>query len=125
MWPGPVLTAAHSAANLQLSQRSTAIGQSANSIVLTDLQGRIKSANRAFRETRGYTPAEAPGENPRILKSATTPPALYRELLNSTQHGDDLRESVVISLIRRRHPFAQTADPGDNPTYDRGAQALI
>lgn len=107
-------TAALSAANLQLSQLSTAVEQSADSIMITDLQGRIEYVNRAFYETTGYTPAEVLGANPRILKSAATPPALYRELwacltrgetwsgelLNRTKQGDDLWESVVISPIR-------------------------
>ncbi len=107
-------TAALSAANLQLSQLSTAVEQSADAIVITDLQGRIEYVNRAFCETTGYSAAEVLGENPRILKSAATPPALYRELwarlaqgetwsgelLNRTKHGDDLWESVVISPIR-------------------------
>jgi len=107
-------TADLSTANLQLSKLSTAVEQSADAIVITDLKGRIEYVNHAFCEATGYSAEEALGQNPRILKSADTPPEVYRDLwatlargetwsgdlLNTTKTGELLWESAVISPIR-------------------------
>ena len=76
-----------------LRRFSVAVEQSPACIVITDLQGSIEYVNPKFLELTGYSAAEALGQNPRILKSGTTPPAEYERLwatINSgrTWHGE-------------------------------------
>ena len=47
----------------------TAIEQLAESIVITDIQGRIEYVNPAFEKITGYSSEEAFNQNPRLLKS--------------------------------------------------------
>ncbi len=72
----------------QLRKLSRAVEQSGSSIVITDLEGIIEFVNPAFSRITGYTPAEAIGQNPRILKSGRQPPETYRELWNTISRGD-------------------------------------
>lgn len=52
----------------------------ADGIVITDRDGIIQWVNRAFTRLTGYSPEEAIGQNPRILKWAKHPPEWYRNL---------------------------------------------
>jgi PAS domain S-box-containing protein len=58
----------------------TAVEQSANMIVITDIRGDIEYVNPAFEKTTGYTAAEAVGNNCRILKSGERDAEFYRHL---------------------------------------------
>lgn len=49
-------------------------------IVITDADGQILSVNPAFTQITGYTPKEAIGQNPRILKSNRHDQAFYQEM---------------------------------------------
>lgn len=70
-----------------LRKLSRAVEQSGNTIVITDLTGRIEFVNPAFTTTTGYTTEEALGQNPRILKSGKLLPELYKELWNTISQG--------------------------------------
>jgi PAS domain S-box-containing protein len=73
----------------KLRQLSKAVEQSPASIVITDPAGNIEYANRKFTEVTGYTPAEALGKNPRILKSGEQSPEVYRELWQTITAGKE------------------------------------
>jgi len=64
-----------------------AIQQSPTSVVITDREGKIEYVNPKFTEVTGYTPAEAIGRNPRVLKSGQTPPEVYAELWQTITSG--------------------------------------
>lgn len=64
-----------------------AVEQSDNSIVITDLLGRIEFVNPAFTRSTGYSPAEAIGRNPRILKSGKLSESIYQELWQTISSG--------------------------------------
>ena len=49
------------------------IENSASAVLITDLQGTIEYVNKKFTQLTGYSPEEAIGRNPRILKSDVTP----------------------------------------------------
>lgn len=66
---------------------SQAVEQSSSSILITDLDAKIKFANGAFYRATGYNPGEAIGQNPRILQSGKTSPATYSSLWNSLLNG--------------------------------------
>lgn len=73
--------------NAELNKLSKAIEQSANIVVITDLEGRIEYVNPKFVEVTGYTVKEALGENPRILKSGEQSDAFYEELWQTITSG--------------------------------------
>lgn len=76
---------------LQLRQLSRAVEQSASTIVITDVLGNIEYVNPKFSQSTGYTPEEAIGNNPRILKSGATPSAEYAQLWRTIKAGGEWR----------------------------------
>jgi PAS domain S-box-containing protein len=75
-------------AQAELTRLATAVEQTADSIVITDTDGNIQYVNPAFERITGYSKEEVLGQNPRILKSARTDPAVYRDLWQSITRGD-------------------------------------
>jgi PAS domain S-box-containing protein len=71
----------------ELNKLSQAIEQSANIVVITDLQGRIEYVNPSFVEATGYTLEEVLGKNSRILKSGEQSDEYYRELWQTIMSG--------------------------------------
>ncbi|MBW2049740.1 MAG: PAS domain S-box protein [Deltaproteobacteria bacterium] len=66
---------------------ATAIDQSAEAIVITDVNGDIQYVNPAFERITGYTREEAMGQNPRILKSGKHDKTFYEDLWNIIGKG--------------------------------------
>ncbi len=64
-----------------------AMEQSPASIVITDDAGVIEYVNPKFSTLTGYTPEEARGNTPRILKSGLQGPEVYAELWRTIQSG--------------------------------------
>lgn len=91
-----------------------AVEQAAETIVITDLEGRIQFVNPAFTAVTGYTRDEVLGQNPRLLKSGQQPPEKYRELwatllsghtwhghlVNRRKDGSLFEEDATISPVR-------------------------
>ncbi|MBI5824830.1 MAG: PAS domain S-box protein [Chloroflexi bacterium] len=75
----------------RLRKLSRAVEQSASTIVISDLQGRIEYANPKFSQTTGYALEEVIGQNPRILKSGHTPPEEYKRLWDTILSGGEWR----------------------------------
>lgn len=73
------------AARARLSQ---AVEQAAESIVITDISGRILYVNPAFERITGYSQAECLGKNPNVLRSGKHDPAFYENLWNTILKGD-------------------------------------
>jgi len=67
---------------------ATAVEQSAEAIVITDLQGTILYANPAFEQISGYTRAEVIGQASRLLKSGKQDDNFYRRLWETLKHGE-------------------------------------
>ncbi|MFZ4520393.1 MAG: PAS domain S-box protein [Bacteroidales bacterium] len=76
-------------ADEQITKLSTAVEQSANTIVITDIHGRIEYVNQRFTELTGYSPAEVIGQNPRILKSGFQDDAFYKNLWTTISSGNE------------------------------------
>ena len=72
---------------IELLKLSRAIEASPTSVVITDLNGTIEYVNPIFTKLTGYTPEEALGKNPRILKSDRTPSKTYVELWDTLTAG--------------------------------------
>ncbi len=94
---------------------SLAVEQSAESIAITDLDGRIEYVNAAFTRVSGYAREELLGGLPRMLQSGRTPRATYEDLwrtlrrggtwrgefINRRKDGTEYIEEAVISPVRR------------------------
>ncbi len=100
----------------QLDKFSLVTEQSANIIVITDLDAKIEFVNQRFVDSTGYSREEAAGRNPRILKSGKTPGSTYDELwaaltrglrwegelTNKRKDGTEFVEFVRITPLRDR-----------------------
>ena len=64
----------------EVSRLATVIEQSAQAIVITNLEGNIEYVNKAFESTTGYTFAEIKEKNSRILKSGQHSHTFYKKL---------------------------------------------
>ncbi|PXW99431.1 PAS domain S-box-containing protein [Sphaerotilus hippei] len=71
----------------QLHKLAQAVEQSTESIVITDLEGRIEYVNESFVHNTGYSRAEAIGRNPRMLQSGQTPAGTFGELWTTVRSG--------------------------------------
>ncbi len=97
----------------QLLKLTTAIEQSASSVVITDTTGIIEYVNPYFTKITGYTQEEAIGQKTSILKSGQMQPQLYEEMWktisagktwhgefhNKNKNGNLFWESAVIAAI--------------------------
>ncbi|MBP2667275.1 MAG: putative two-component sensor histidine kinase, partial [Firmicutes bacterium] len=67
------------------------VEQSPATVVVTNLDGTIEYANPKFAETTGYSPADAKGLNPRILKSGQMDPGGYKKMWDELKQGREWR----------------------------------
>jgi PAS domain S-box-containing protein len=65
----------------------TAIGQSSDSIVITNLDAMIEYVNETYLHNTGYSREELIGQNPRIIKSGKTPDENYQALWRALNQG--------------------------------------
>lgn len=75
-------------AEAQLHKLSLAVEQSPESIVITDLQGRIEYVNEACVRNTGYSLRELIGSNPSVLQSGQTSPETYQALWHNLSRGE-------------------------------------
>jgi PAS domain S-box-containing protein len=75
-------------AQFENKKLSTAIEQSANTVVITDIYGNIEYTNPKFTEITGYTAAEVLGINPRVLKSGAQSKEFYNNLWQTISGGN-------------------------------------
>ncbi|MDY0391690.1 MAG: PAS domain S-box protein [Desulfobulbus oligotrophicus] len=66
---------------------ATAIDQSAESIVITDVNGNIQYVNPCFEKISGYSEYEVLGKNPKFLQSGQTPHETYKLMWHEISHG--------------------------------------
>jgi PAS domain S-box-containing protein len=78
-----------------LRRLSSAVEQTADSVLITDQRGTIEYVNPAFEATTGYSSAEVLGRNPNILKSGLQSPDYYRELWATILRGEPFRGTTV------------------------------
>lgn len=74
---------------------SHVVGQTGDSVVITDTDGGIGYVNPAFETTTGYSQAEALGKTPRILKSGLHDAEFYRQLWARLKQGQPSRGMVI------------------------------
>ncbi|HET9693326.1 MAG TPA: response regulator, partial [Steroidobacteraceae bacterium] len=79
----------------QLRKLSAAVEQSADSVVITNLDGVIEYVNEAFCRVSGYTRNEVLGATPAILRSGRTPASTYRQLWETLARGEPWRGEFI------------------------------
>jgi len=72
-----------------------AVEQSADTVLITDREGRIQYVNPAFEKLTGYAHEEACGKTPRILKSGEQGPDTYQEMWKTLLAGQVYRGILV------------------------------
>lgn len=75
------------AATKVMTSLVTAIEQTQEQVVITDLSGTILYCNPAFEMVTGYSNAEVIGQNPRILKSGKHAAEFYQEMWSTLNSG--------------------------------------
>ncbi len=78
-----------------LRKLSSAVEQSADTVVITDRSGIIEYVNPAFEAITGYSHDEACGKTPRILKSGEQAAETYQEMWNTILAGNVYRGIFV------------------------------
>lgn len=73
----------------------SALQQSADSVFVSDRAGVIEYVNPGFTRATGYTPEEALGRTPRLLKSGKHPEEFYRDLWGKLLSGSSFSGVVV------------------------------
>lgn len=68
---------------------STAVNQSANAIVITDINGNIEFTNPKFSLLTGYGAQEVKGKSPNILNSGLHPESFFKNLWDTILNGED------------------------------------
>lgn len=71
------------------------IEHSASGVMITDVQGKIEYVNLKFSQLTGYSPEEAIGSNPRILKSEATPREVFDNLWSTILSGKEWRGEIL------------------------------
>lgn len=71
-----------------------AFQQSPNMMFITDTKGIIIYINPCFTKMTGYSPKEAIGQTPRLLKSGDTPPEFYESMWNNLTAGREWRGEI-------------------------------
>jgi len=79
----------------RMAQLGAVIEQASESIVITDLDGKIQYVNPAFERITGYMMSEVEGQNPSVLKSGRQDDAYYKELWETLIAGNTWRGTFV------------------------------
>ena len=66
----------------------SAVEQSANTVIITDPEGRITYLNRAFEKISGYDRHNIIGKNPNIMNSGYHPEGFYTDLWQTIKSGE-------------------------------------
>ena len=85
----------HQLVEQQLHLQISALAAADNGIMISNAQGRILWVNPAFTRLTGYTPEEAIGNTPRLLKSCKQDQAVYRDLWDTILSGKVWRRQLV------------------------------
>jgi diguanylate cyclase (GGDEF)-like protein/PAS domain S-box-containing protein len=79
----------------ELQAFRSAIENSDNSIVITDVNRHIQYANEAFEKYTGYKVEEVLGKNPNVLKSGLMDEDFYREMNETLDHGQKWHGEII------------------------------
>lgn len=99
------------------SRLTTAINQSAEAIVIMDLEGYIQYVNPAFSSVTGYEPQEAVGQNLAIIKSGKHDDMFYSNIWKTIESGESWNGRII---NKRKDGVFYTAESAISPVKDPG-----
>ena len=79
----------------EIKKLSSAVEQTADSVVITDKEGMIRFVNPAFERATGFTGAEVLGKTPRILRSGKHEQSFYESLWQAILSGKTFRATFI------------------------------
>ena len=82
-------------AETQMRKLSSALEQTADSVMITDHEGMIEYVNLGFENTTGYSRTEAIGQAPRLLKSGKQGAGFHKKLWDTILAGEIFSEVFV------------------------------
>jgi diguanylate cyclase (GGDEF)-like protein/PAS domain S-box-containing protein len=82
-------------AEQELRKLSLAVEQTAESVFITDLRGRIEYANPAFESLYGYSAGEALGQTPSLVKSDRYSSEYFQHMWGVLLSGETFRDTLV------------------------------
>lgn len=71
-----------------IKRLSAAVEQSSNTVVITDIDGKIEYVNKKFADLTGFSKSEVIGETPAVLRSDDTKDETYKELWSTILTGN-------------------------------------
>jgi sigma-B regulation protein RsbU (phosphoserine phosphatase) len=74
---------------------SSAVEQTADAVIITDMEGTITYVNPGFEQMTGYSREEAVGQTPRLLKSGKHETQFYRDLWSVVLGGGVFRGTLL------------------------------
>lgn len=108
-------------AEREIQKFKLGIDRSENAVFITDTSGLIQYANPAFEKVYGFSPSEAIGKTPRILKSGLIPAEQYTAFWSTLLSGN----TVSGELINRRKDGSTIPIAGTNsPILDETGQII-
>jgi diguanylate cyclase (GGDEF)-like protein/PAS domain S-box-containing protein len=94
---------------------ATVVEQSANGILITDVDANIEYVNQAFVDMSGYSLNEIKGWNPRLLQSGKTLPLVFEQMWAQIKAGKSWRGKLINS---RKDGTEYTARTFITPMFD-------
>ncbi len=85
----------HKHAVTEMKKLFNAVEQTADSVVITNIQGVIEYVNPAFEATTGYGRDEIIGQIPGVLKSGKHDHKFYKNLWDTILSGNPFRDTII------------------------------
>ena len=79
----------------KMRKLSTAVEQTADSVMITDAQGRIEYVNAAFTRMSRYSSEEVLGQTASILRSGQMPEIFYRRMWHAILRGEVFNDVLI------------------------------
>ncbi len=103
-------------AQFENEKLSTAVQQSSNTVMITDVSGNIEFVNKAFEKITGYSGKEVIGRNPRFLQTGYHDDEFYKELWNTINNGKVWKGEFY---NRRKDGIEYWEEASISPIFDR------
>jgi PAS domain S-box-containing protein len=108
-------------AEREIQKFKLGIDRSDNAVFITDVDGTIQYANPAFEKVYGFTPQEALGNTPRIIKSGLIPQEQYKYFWQTLTSGG----TISGELMNRKKDGTLVPIAGTAPSSTRPARSLV
>ena len=79
----------------EMRKLSSAVQQTADSVIITDRSGSVEYVNAAFEQITGYTRAEALGQNAALIKSGLHEAGFYERMWGVILAGETFRDVFI------------------------------